>query len=55
VATEHGVQLRDLDPEASHDAACRLAGRNFTREDGSGTSPADEPYHVTGPQWPSGK
>jgi hypothetical protein len=52
VATEHGVQLWDLDPGAWRDAACRLACRNLSRDEWDRYMPADEPYKATCPQWP---
>ena len=54
VATEHGVQLWDLDPGAWRDAACRLAGRNLSRDEWDRYMPPDEPYRATCPQWPVG-
>jgi WD40 repeat protein len=53
VATEHGVQLWNLDPEAWREAACRLAGRNLTREEWEAYIPQGEPYRATCPQWPT--
>jgi DNA-binding SARP family transcriptional activator/class 3 adenylate cyclase/WD40 repeat protein/energy-coupling factor transporter ATP-binding protein EcfA2 len=53
VATEHGVQLWDLDPGAWRDAACRLAGRNLSRDEWDRYMPPDEPYRATCPQWPA--
>ena len=53
VATEHGVQLWDLDPETWRNAACRLAGRNLTREEWESYIPQGEPYRATCPQWPA--
>jgi hypothetical protein len=54
VATEHGVQLWDLDPDTWRDAACRLAGRNLSRDEWDRYMPPDEPYRATCPQWPVG-
>jgi hypothetical protein len=54
LATDEGVQLWDLDPAAWREAACRLAGRNLTREEWERYLPNGEPYHVTCPQWPRG-
>jgi DNA-binding SARP family transcriptional activator/class 3 adenylate cyclase len=53
VAAEHGVQLWDLDPETWRNAACRLAGRNLTREEWESYIPQGEPYRATCPQWPT--
>jgi DNA-binding SARP family transcriptional activator/class 3 adenylate cyclase/WD40 repeat protein len=53
VATEHGVQLWDLDPEAWRDAACRLAGRNLSRDEWERYMPQGEPYQATCSQWPA--
>ncbi|MGH9232675.1 MAG: hypothetical protein ACRD0R_04965 [Acidimicrobiales bacterium] len=53
VATEHGVQLWNLDPEAWREAACRLAGRNLTREEWDNYIPQGELYRATCPQWPT--
>jgi WD40 repeat protein len=53
VATDHGVQLWDLDPEAWRDAACRLAGRNVTHDEWEHHLPQGEPYRATCPQWPA--
>jgi WD40 repeat protein len=53
VATEHGVQLWDLEPDAWRDAACRVAGRNLTRGEWDSYLPQGEPYHATCPQWPA--
>ena len=53
VATEHGVQLWDLDPDAWREAACRLAGRNLTRDEWESYIPEGEPYRATCPQWPA--
>jgi WD40 repeat protein len=53
VATEHGVQLWDLDPETWRNAACRLAGRNLTRDEWASYIPEGEPYRATCPEWPA--
>jgi WD40 repeat protein len=53
VATEHGVQLWNLDPEAWREAACRLAGRNLTHEEWDNYIPQGEPYRATCSQWPT--
>jgi DNA-binding SARP family transcriptional activator/class 3 adenylate cyclase/WD40 repeat protein len=53
VAAEQGVQLWDLDPNAWRDAACRLAGRNLTRDEWDRYIPRGEPYGATCPQWPA--
>jgi hypothetical protein len=53
VATEHGVQLWDLDPGAWRDAACRLAGRNLSRDEWDRYMPRGASYRVTCPQWPA--
>jgi DNA-binding beta-propeller fold protein YncE len=53
VATEHGVQLWDLDPDAWRDAACRLAGRNLSRDEWERYMPQGEPYQGTCSQWPA--
>jgi hypothetical protein len=52
-ATEHGVQLWDLDPEAWREAACRLAGRNLSHDEWDRYIPQGEPYRTTCPQWPA--
>jgi WD40 repeat protein len=52
-ATEHGVQLWDLDPDTWRDAACRLAGRNLTHDEWDRYIPQGEPYRTTCPQWPA--
>jgi WD40 repeat protein len=52
-ATEQGVQLWDLDPDAWRDAACRIAGRNLTRDEWERYMPHGEPYQATCPQWPA--
>jgi hypothetical protein len=53
VATEHGVQLWDLDPDIWRNAACRLAGRNLTRDEWASYIPEGEPYRATCPEWPA--
>jgi len=53
VATEHGVQLWDLDPDVWREAACRLAGRNLTRDEWERYMPQGEPYRATCSQWPA--
>lgn len=52
-ATEWGVQLWDLDPDAWRDAACHLAGRNLTRDEWERYMPHGEPYQAICPQWPA--
>jgi DNA-binding SARP family transcriptional activator/class 3 adenylate cyclase/WD40 repeat protein/energy-coupling factor transporter ATP-binding protein EcfA2 len=52
-ATEHGVQLWDLDPDAWRAAACHLAGRDLTRDEWERYMPRGEPYQATCPQWPA--
>jgi DNA-binding SARP family transcriptional activator/class 3 adenylate cyclase/WD40 repeat protein len=53
VATEHGVQLWDLHPNAWRDAACRIVGRNLSGDEWDRYMPPDEPYRTTCPQWPA--
>jgi WD40 repeat protein len=53
VATEHGVQLWDLDPDSWRTAACRLVGRNLTQGEWASYMPEGEPYRATCPQWPA--
>ena len=42
-----GVAVWDLDPDAQFDAACRLAGRNLTREEWATYFGAIAPYRET--------
>jgi WD40 repeat protein len=54
LASEEGVQLWDVGTATWRAAACRLAGRNLTREEWARYLPSAEPYHVTCPQWAAG-
>ena len=47
-----GVAVWDLDPDAQFDAACRLAGRNLTREEWATYFGAIAPYRETCPATP---
>jgi WD40 repeat protein len=47
VALADGVQIWDLDPEAQVDAACRIAGRDLTREEWDEHLGAIGPYRST--------
>jgi WD40 repeat protein len=54
VATEYGVQVWDLEPDTWRDAACRLVGRNLTRDEWERYLPPGQRYHTTCAQWPPG-
>jgi len=49
----HAAQIWDLDPQDWVSAACRLAGRNLTREEWSTHIGSLAPYRATCPQFPA--
>ena len=53
-ATADHVLVWDLDVDTWPDLACRVAGRNMTRDEWAAFGPAGEPYRTTCPQYPPG-
>ena len=53
VVNDGAVSILSLDPDDWAGAACRLAGRNLTREEWARYLPPGEPYRATCPQWPT--
>jgi WD40 repeat protein len=54
VPSSDGVQIWDLEPDHWADAACRLAGRNLTREEWDTNIGDLAPYRATCPTFPLG-
>jgi DNA-binding SARP family transcriptional activator/WD40 repeat protein len=48
----HAIQIWDLDPEHWETAACRIAGRNLTRDEWDAIVGDLAPYHATCPDLP---
>jgi hypothetical protein len=55
VATSEGLRRWNFDFSTWPAIACERAGRNLTAAEWSRYMPADEPYHVTCSQYPSGQ
>ncbi len=51
---DNTIILWDVDPHSWLARACRIVGRNFTRQEWDTYFP-DEPYRKTCPEWPEGK
>src|SRR5262249_11720906 len=49
------VQVWDLNIESVIEKACKLTGRNLTKEEWNQYVGEQTPYQVTCPQWPAGK
>jgi WD40 repeat protein len=50
-SNDNQLILWDVNPTSWHDRACKMVGRNFTREEWRRYIPGDD-YHSTCPEWP---